>query len=334
MGANAGARFLRAASTRRRWRSGSALPPGRVALSARMSLWNGWKTWLDGLYARSGGGGGPTRTGHWQRQPEARYRSKLGIEYTVPDLLGEREYHEAIYAGFAQSHFARPAVRAFRRHLAARILARTRAGPTSHLLSLGCGIGDTELLVAPHVGKLIGIDFSAAAIRQARADAAHAGLRNVEFLAGDLSSLELPAHSFDIVIAVFFLHHLPPAELEATVRRLPLLLKPGGIFHSLDPSRYRLTGALGRILVPNLMRKYRSPGERELAPAATGELFRRAGFAVEVRFYDFLSTPCAGLFPGAPRLYRLARSADEVLVRLPLIHRLGSNFEILARAPA
>jgi len=258
---------------------------------------------------------------------------KLGIEYTVPDL-GEREYHEAIYSGFAQSHFARPAVRAFRRHLAARILARTRAGPTSHLLSLGCGIGDTELLVAPRVAKLTGIDFSEAAIRQARADAAQSGLRNVEFLAGDVSSLELPACSFDIVIAVFFLHHLSPGELERTVRRLPLLLKPGGVFYSLDPSRYRLTGALGRLLVPHLMRKYRSPGERELAPGATCELFRRAGFKADVRFYDFLSTPCAGLFPGAPRLYRLARLADEVLVRLPLVQLLGSNFEILARAPA
>jgi len=248
--------------------------------------------------------------------------------------LGEREYHEAIYSGFAQSHFARPAIRAFRRHLAARILARSRAEPTSHLLSLGCGIGDTELLVAPHVARVTGIDFSEAAIRQARADAAQAGLRNVEFLVGDLSSLELPARSFDIVIAVFFLHHLPPAELESTARRLPVLLKPGGVFYSLDPSRYRLSGALGRILVPGLMRKYRSPGERELEPAATCELFRRAGLETETCFYDFLSTPCAGLFPGAPRLYRLARLADEVLVRLPLIRRLGSNFEILARAPA
>lgn len=257
----------------------------------------------------------------------------MEIEYTVPDL-GERDYHEALYSGFAQSHFARPAVRAFRRHLAARILARTRARPTSHLLSLGCGIGDTELLVAPHVGRITGVDFSPAAIRQARADAAEAGLDNVEFLAAELSSLDLPPHSFDAVIAIFFLHHLPEPELELAVRRIPSLLKRGGVFYSLDPSCHRLTGALGRILVPGLMRKYRSPGERELEPRATCDLFRRAGLEADVRFYDFLSTPCAGLFPGAARLYRLARLADEVLVRAPLIQRLGSNFEILARAPA
>ncbi len=256
----------------------------------------------------------------------------MGIEYTVPDL-GEREYHEAIYSGFAQRHFAQPAVRAFRRHLAARILERTQARPTSRLLSLGCGLGDTELLLAPHVGWITGVDFSPAAIRQARADAAKAGARNVEFVAAELNAIEFPERSFDIILAIFFLHHLPEEELERVVRRLPSLLRRGGVFYSLDPSRYRLTGALGRILVPGLMRKYRSPGERELGPWSTCERFRRAGLRAQTRFYDFLSTPCAGLFPKAARLYRFARLTDEFLVRVPGLNRLGSNFEILARAP-
>jgi hypothetical protein len=47
--------------------------------------------------------------------------------------------------------------------------------------------------------------------------------------------------------------------------------------------------------------------------------------------YDFLSTPLAGLLPGARWLYRAARLADEVLVRAPLMARWGSNFEVVAR---
>ncbi len=41
----------------------------------------------------------------------------------------ERElaYYEDLYSGFAQQHFAKPAVAAFRRYLAGRILARTKA---------------------------------------------------------------------------------------------------------------------------------------------------------------------------------------------------------------
>ena len=96
----------------------------------------------------------------------------------------ELEYHEKLYSGFAQSHFARPAVRALRAHMVRHILTVTGAGTGSRVLSLGCGIGDTELLLAPHVGEVTGIDLSPAAIRQARADARALGIRNARFEQG------------------------------------------------------------------------------------------------------------------------------------------------------
>jgi hypothetical protein len=43
----------------------------------------------------------------------------------------ELEYHERIYSGFVQQHFAKSAVRAFRVHLVDRILRRTGVGRTS-----------------------------------------------------------------------------------------------------------------------------------------------------------------------------------------------------------
>ena len=163
----------------------------------------------------------------------------------------ELEYHEKLYSGFAQSHFARPAVRALRAHMVQHILAVTGAGEASRVLSLGCGIGDTELLLAPHVGEVTGIDLSPAAIRQARADAAALGIRNARFEEG--TSAE---GSFDVAIAIFFLHHLPDAELAALPHRLREQLTPGGMFYSLDPSRRRLSGAVGRLLIPKLMKRY------------------------------------------------------------------------------
>ena len=75
------------------------------------------------------------------------------------DLQREIEYHEKVYSGFAQSHFAKPAVRALREHMVGRILKRTEPGKSSRVLSLGCGIGDTELLLAPHVGDLTGLIY-------------------------------------------------------------------------------------------------------------------------------------------------------------------------------
>ncbi len=70
---------------------------------------------------------------------------------------------------------------------------------------------------------------------------------------------------------------------------------------------------------------------RELVPEALRDLLAAHGFQVRTRMYDFLSTPLAGLLPGARWLYRAARLADEVLVRAPLMARWGSNFEVVAR---
>src|SRR6185295_19082015 len=96
----------------------------------------------------------------------------------------ELAYHEKLYSGFAQTHFAKPAVRALRAHMVGRILAITGAGRRSRVLSLGCGIGDTELLLAPHVAEVVGVDLSPAAIRQARADAQRLGIANARFQEG------------------------------------------------------------------------------------------------------------------------------------------------------
>lgn len=248
-------------------------------------------------------------------------------------MAREIEYHERLYAGFAQKHFARPAVRALRAHMVSRILSVTGTSGTARVLSLGCGIGDTELLLAPHVGELVGVDLAPSAIRQARDDAARAKRTNVRYIEGTAESAAFDPGSFDLVIAVFFLHHVPDAMLAALPRRIYDLLAPGGCFYSLDPSRRRLSGAIGSIVIPKLMRKYQSPDERELDAETTEGLFARAGFEAKTDFYDFVSSPLAGLFPGWRAGYCAARLLDDAVLHVPPLRRLGSNFEVIARKP-
>jgi len=243
-------------------------------------------------------------------------------------LERELAYHEKLYSGFAQAHFARPAVRALRRHMAARILQSTGAGPRSRLLSLGCGIGDTELLLAPQVAEVVGVDLSPAAVRQAREDAARVGVMNARFVDGSVDSV---SGHFDAVVAIFFLHHLSDAALADLPRQVRQLLAPGGVFYSLDPSRRRLSGAVGRVLFPRLMKRYQTPDERELDPDSTAALFRAAGFDAQLDMYDFGSSPLAGLAPGWRLGYDIARRADDWLLRFGPLQRRGSNFEIVAR---
>ncbi len=237
----------------------------------------------------------------------------------------ELAYHEKLYSGFAQAHFARPAVRALRRHMVGRILRLTGATKDSRVLSLGCGIGDTELLLAPHVREVVGLDLSPAAIRQARSDAARLGIGNARFEQGSVAE-----GRFDVVIAIFFLHHLPDDELAALPAQVRTLLNSPGAFYSLDPSRARLSGRVGRLLIPGMMKRYQTPDERELESDVVAELFRVAEFRTDVEIYDFASSPLAGLFPGWQSGYRAMRTIDNWILRTPL-RGMGSNFEIVAR---
>ena len=241
-------------------------------------------------------------------------------------LERELAYHEKLYSGFAQSHFARPAVRALRRHMVGRILRVTGAGPASRVLSLGCGIGDTELLLAPHVREVVGLDLSPAAIRQAREDAAKLRIANARF-----EQATEAEGRYDTVIAIFFLHHLSDADLAALPARLRDLLTPGGVFYSLDPSARRLSGTVGRLLIPNLMKRYQTPDERELNREEIAGLFAGAAFQTRVETYDFGSSPLAGLCPGWRTGYLAARAIDDWLLHAPFFRRYGSNFEVIAR---
>jgi SAM-dependent methyltransferase len=279
--------------------------------------------------------GGENRGVREQREPA---ESRLQPGLAAPQVQRELAYHEKLYSGFAQAHFARPAVRALRAHMAQRILRITGAGASSRVLSLGCGIGDTELLLAPHVREIVGVDLSPAAIRQARADAERLGIRNARFYvgsnegsdAGNGVGSDAPAR-YDAVIAIFFLHHLADAALAELPWKIRERLEPGGVFYSLDPSRDRLSGVVGRKLIPGLMKKYQSPDERELDAEAIAGLFRRAGFETRIEVYDFGSSPLAGLLPGWRFGYRVARALDDVLLKSAALRRRGSNFELIAR---
>lgn len=264
--------------------------------------------------------------------PGSVYDQRLDHPSTDPVLQRELEYHEQLYSGFAQQHFAKPAVRALREHMVRRILAKTRAGRQSRVLSIGCGIGDTEILLAPHVGEVVGIDLSPAAVRQANADAAKAGVRNFRAAEARLEEFDDSA-PFDAVVAIFFLHHLTDGMLRECSAKIHAMLAPGGAFYSLDPSRYRLSGFIGELLFPKLMAQYQTEDERQLEPGFTRRFFVDAGFGeagATASYYDFVSTPLAGLFPSWRFGYRATRVVDELLIRTPGLRRLSSNFEITA----
>lgn len=243
----------------------------------------------------------------------------------------ELAYYENLYAGDGAAHFSKPAVVAFREYLVARIVRAAGLTGSARVLSIGCGIGDTELLLARSVAHVTGLDLSPAAVCQASRAAQVKRIGNVRFIEGSWPAIGLDAEAFDAVIAIFFLHHLPDAELAAFPRQVFPLLRPGGRFYALEPSSRRLSGFLGKLLVPGLMKKYQTEDERQLQAVPTAALFRQAGYLTSTRWFDFCSTPLAGLFPSWRAGYRAARVLDGALTAVPGLRALSSNFELIGR---
>jgi arsenite methyltransferase len=97
------------------------------------------------------------------------------------------------------------------------------------VLDLGSGGGIDVLLSARRVGPsgfAYGVDMTDEMLALARANAAKAGARNVEFLKGEIEDLPLPDASVDVVISncVINLSTDKPAVLAETFR----VLVPGG----------------------------------------------------------------------------------------------------------
>jgi len=101
--------------------------------------------------------------------------------------------------------------------------------PGTSLLDVGCGPGTVTVDLAARVapGRVIGVDVAPDVVDKARAHARERGAGNVEILAGDVRSLDLPARSFDVVHAHQVLQHLrDPVDM---LRTMAGLARPGGL---------------------------------------------------------------------------------------------------------
>ena len=112
-----------------------------------------------------------------------------------------------------------------------------RAGITEgmRVLEIGSGAGDVALTLAELVGpagQVVGVDVNAAILDTARRRAIDAGVRNVEFIAGDARELAF-ADKFDAIVGRFVLMYMAdPREAFAT---LMTHLKPAGIAAFQEP---------------------------------------------------------------------------------------------------
>ncbi len=150
---------------------------------------------------------------------------------TDPRFYGEDYYRTALH----DRHWFRNNAAKFRRRWenALRLLALQH---DDVLLELGCAAGEHTLRLAPLVGRAIGLDFSADAIRLARARAASEGSR-AEFRQGDAADLSGFADaSVDKVLALDLVEHMTDQALQQMLAQAWRVLQPGGRLVIYTPS--------------------------------------------------------------------------------------------------
>ena len=99
------------------------------------------------------------------------------------------------------------------------------------VLDLGSGAGADVLISARRVGpsgKAIGLDMTDEMLELARANAAAAGVGNVEFLKGYIEEIPLPDESVDVVISNCVINLA--ADKRRVLAETARVLRPGGRF--------------------------------------------------------------------------------------------------------
>lgn len=110
-----------------------------------------------------------------------------------------------------------------------RLVADARVRPGLRVLDLGSGTGYPALLAGEVVGAegtVVGIDLAESMLAVATRKAKTAGLQQVSFRTGDVTSLPFDGESIDAVISRFCLMFLP--DIPKAAREIARVLRPGG----------------------------------------------------------------------------------------------------------
>lgn len=102
------------------------------------------------------------------------------------------------------------------------------AAPTSvdRALDVATGTGFTALALVPRCHEVIGVDFTAGMVREARALRDARGISNLTFCLGDAETLPFREGAFDIVTCRLASHHFP--DLPAALAEMARVTRPGG----------------------------------------------------------------------------------------------------------
>lgn len=146
----------------------------------------------------------------------------------MADHLHELQKNADRFSGFAAAyHEVRPKCPPYVRELVRRYLGRS----PQVVVDLGCGTGLSTFGWCGEAKQVIGVEPNPEMMLTARQAAEKQGLQNVEFGQGFSDGTGLPDECADAAVCSQSFHWMEPA---ATLREVSRILKPGGVFLTVD----------------------------------------------------------------------------------------------------
>jgi len=262
-------------------------------------------------------------------------RKDAKAQNVAPAIRQIEDAERKFFAGYYAEHRYHPTGWRLRLEREVKLLRTASGGRTlGRVLSVGCGDGEFELMLAPQTDCVLGIDLSPEAIAVARDGQARRGVPNAEFRCASVADLPLGDH-FDTIVCLAFLHHLPAAVLVEFLTSLHGLLEPGGLFYAQDPNVHGILRLVGRRVLGKRYDAYHTPDERELDPAELVRSLSAIGFTgIAIRYIDLTLIPALfALADGPDVLFHACAVVDRLWCATPLA-RWASGFATIARKPA
>jgi demethylmenaquinone methyltransferase/2-methoxy-6-polyprenyl-1,4-benzoquinol methylase len=170
-----------------------------------------------------------------------------------------------------------------------RLVELSRAGHGAAALDLACGTGDIAFALANRGASVVGLDITARMLELARAKRPESAF----FVRGDMMALPFSGARFDIVTTGYGIRNVP--VIQPAIAEIARVLKPGGLFLSLDFNRpangvvravylayLTIVGsALGLVLHrdPDTYRYIPESIKRYPGAAAVSDIVRQQGFS-------------------------------------------------------
>jgi len=148
------------------------------------------------------------------------------------------------------------------------------------VLDVATGTGNAALALAERLpeGTVLGVDFAAGMLEQARRKATARGIVNTEFWEMDIQALELPVGEFDVAVCTFGIFFVE--DMTTQLQQIAKFVKPGGKI-AISGFRGKSFSPLSDLMFDRLagygVDKPRTTWKRIAQESACQELFESAG---------------------------------------------------------